>query len=206
MLGHNLRYFLCGGAALDPELIRFFKYLGITVLQGYGITECSPIVAANPPGANRIGSIGRTFPCCETAIIDGEICVRGGSVSPGYYHDEAATAKSFRNGWFHTGDLGRVNKRGFLYFQGRMKNLIVLANGENVSPEELETRLYQIDGVRDAIVYKKTSRSQPRSTPIPPCSRTRQPCGKPSVRSTGICRPISRSATSFSGKTNLKKP
>ena len=155
VLGHNLRYFLCGGAALDPELIRFFKYLGITVLQGYGITECSPIVAANLPGANRIGSIGRTFPCCETAIIDGEICVRGSSVSPGYYHDEAATAESFRDGWFHTGDLGRVDKRGFLYFQGRVKNLIVLANGENVSPEELETRLYQIDGVRDAIVYEK---------------------------------------------------
>lgn len=155
VLGHNLRYFLCGGAALDPELIRFFKCLGITVLQGYGITECSPIVAANLPGANRIGSIGRAFPCCETAIIDGEICVRGGSVSPGYYRDEAATAESYRDGWFHTGDLGRMDRRGFLYFQGRAKNLIVLANGENVSPEELETRLYQLDGVRDAIVYEK---------------------------------------------------
>lgn len=155
VLGRNLRYFLCGGAALDPELIRFFRHLGITVLQGYGITECSPIVAANLPGANRIGSIGRTFPCCETAIIDGEICVRGGSVSPGYYRDEAATAESFQDGWFHTGDLGRMDKRGFLYFQGRVKNLIVLSNGENVSPEELETRLYQLGGVRDAIVYEK---------------------------------------------------
>lgn len=72
-----------------------------------------------------------------------------------YYRDEAATAESFRDGWFHTGDLGRMDKRGFLYFQGRVKNLIVLSNGENVSPEELETRLYQLDGVRDAIVYEE---------------------------------------------------
>ena len=77
------------------------------------------------------------------------------ATSPGYYRDEAATAESFRDGWFHTGDLGRMDKRGFLYFQGRVKNLIVLSNGENVSPEELETRLYQLDGVRDAIVYEK---------------------------------------------------
>lgn len=75
-----------------------------------------------------------------------------------------------------------------LYFQGRVKNLIVLANGENVSPEELETRLYQLEGVRDAIVYEITSRSQPRSMPTPPCSRMRRRCGEPSARSTGICR------------------
>ncbi len=77
------------------------------------------------------------------------------ATSTGYYRDEAATAESFRDGWFHTDDLGRMDKRGFLYFQGRVKNLIVLSNGENVSPEELETRLYQLDGVRDAVVYKK---------------------------------------------------
>lgn len=128
------------------------------------------------------------------------------ATSTGYYRDEAATAESFRDGWFHTGDLGRIDKRGFLYFQGRVKNLIVLSNGENVSPEELETRLYQLDGVRDAIVYEKISRSRPRSTPIQPCSRTRRRSGAPSARSTGTCRLISRLATSFTGKTNLKKP
>lgn len=155
VLGGKLRYFLCGGAALDKELIQFYKALGITVLQGYGITECTPIVAANLPGANRPGSIGKTFPCCETAIIDGEICVRGDSVSPGYYNDEEANALSYRDGWFCTGDLGRTDKDGFIYFTGRKKNLIVLANGENVSPEELEERLYQIDGIIDAVVYEK---------------------------------------------------
>ena len=155
VLGGKLRYFLCGGAALDKELIYFYKKLGITVLQGYGITECSPIVAANLPEANRLGSIGKTFPCCETKLIDGEICVRGDSVSPGYYKDDEANAASYRDGWFHTGDLGRQDKNGYLYFTGRRKNLIILANGENVSPEEPEERLYQIDGVVDALVYEK---------------------------------------------------
>lgn len=155
VLGGKLRYFLCGGAALDKELIYFYKKLGITVLQGYGITECSPIVAANLPGANRLGSIGKTFACCETKLIDGEICVRGDSVSPGYYKDDEANAAAYRDGWFHTGDLGRQDKNGFLYFTGRRKNLIILANGENVSPEEPEERLYQIDGVVDALVYEK---------------------------------------------------
>lgn len=110
VVGRKLRWFLCGGAALDPELIDFFRRLGITVIQGYGITECSPIVAANVPHANRFGSVGRTFPCCETRLIDGEICVRGDSVSPGYYRDEQATREAFCGGWFHTGDLGRIDR------------------------------------------------------------------------------------------------
>ena len=155
VVGHNLRYFLCGGAALDPELVEFYRCLGITVIQGYGITECSPIVAANVPHANRFGSIGKTFPCCETKIIDGEICVRGDSVSPGYYNDPEGNAEAYRDGWFHTGDLGRVDKDGYLWFLGRKKNLIVLSNGENVSPEMLEEKLYRVEGVQDALVYEK---------------------------------------------------
>ena len=158
VLGGKLRYFLCGGAALDPELITFFQRLGITVLQGYGITECCPIVAANVPGANRPGSVGRTFPCCETAILDGEICVRGDSVSPGYYNDAEANAEAYRGGWFHTGDLGRIDKKGYLYFLGRRKNLIVLSNGENVSPELLEEKLYRVEGITDAVVYEKNGK------------------------------------------------
>lgn len=153
VVGRNLRYFLCGGAALDPDLVDFFRRLGIIVLQGYGITECSPIVAANVPHANRFGAIGKTFPCCETRLIDGEICVSGDSVSPGYYKDETANREAYRDGWFHTGDLGRVDRHGYLWFAGRKKNLIVLSNGENVSPERLEERLYRIEGVEDAVVY-----------------------------------------------------
>lgn len=152
VLGGKLRYFLCGGAPLDKQLVEFFAALGITVLQGYGITECLPIVAANLPEANRIGSVGRQFKCCEVRIIDGEICVRGGSVSPGYYRDDIATQQAFYDGWFHTGDLGYMDSSGYIFFTGRRKNLIVLPNGENVSPEELEEKLYRIDGVEDALV------------------------------------------------------
>ena len=154
-LGKNLRYFICGGAALDPELITFFDGLGITVLQGYGITECSPIVACNTPECNRPGSIGQVFPSCEVQIIGGEICVRGESVSAGYYKDPVSTAAAYQDGWFHTGDLGHFDADGFLYYDGRCKNLIVLPNGENVSPEALEQKLYRVEGILDAVVYEK---------------------------------------------------
>ena len=154
-LGGALRTIICGGASLDPELIRFFKAIGIEILHGYGITECSPVVSVNRPGNAVIGSVGRSLPCCEVSIIGREICVRGDSVSPGYYNDPEATEESFRGGWFHTGDLGRMDRQGNLFFEGRIKNLIILANGENVSPEELEEKLYQAEGVLDAVVYEK---------------------------------------------------
>ena len=155
LLGGRLHTIICGGAALDTELIRFFSALGIEILQGYGITECSPVISVNRKGKNVIGSVGRVLPCCEVRIIDREICVRGDSVSPGYYKDEEATAEYFRDGWFHTGDLGHLDRKGNLYFEGRIKNLIILSNGENVSPEELEEKLYQADGILDAVVYEK---------------------------------------------------
>ena len=158
LLGGRLHTIICGGAALDPELIRFFRALGIEVLQGYGITECSPVVSVNRPGKNVVGSVGQPLPCCEVKIDGREICVRGASVSPGYYRDAQATSESFRDGWFHTGDLGRLDRKGNLFFEGRVKNLIILANGENVSPEELEEKLYQTEGILDAAVYEKDGR------------------------------------------------
>ena len=91
-------------------------------------------------------------------IENREICVRGDSVSPGYYKDVQTTAEIFRDGWFHTGDLGRLDREGNLFFEGRIKNLIILANGENVSPEELEEKLYQVEGILDAAVYEKDGR------------------------------------------------
>ena len=155
LLGGKLKTVICGGAALDAELMGFFEALGIEVLQGYGITECSPVVSVNRPGRNVIGSVGRPLNCCEVQILEREICVRGESVSPGYYKDPQATVESFRDGWFHTGDLGRMDRKGNLYFEGRIKNLIILANGENVSPEELEEKLYQAEGILDAVVYAR---------------------------------------------------
>ena len=158
LLGGRLHTIIYGGAALDPELIRFFRALGIEVLQGYGITECSPVVSVNRPGNNLVGSVGQSLPCCEVKIDGREICVRGDSVSPGYYRDAQATAESFRDGWFHTGDLGWLDRKGNLFFEGRIKNLIILANGENVSPEELEEKLYQNEGILDAAVYENDGR------------------------------------------------
>ncbi len=155
LLGGRLHTVICGGAALDAELIRFFRGLWIEILQGYGITECSPVVSVNRPGNNVIGSVGQCLPCCEVKIVNREICVRGDSVSPGYYKDAKATAESFRGGWFHTGDFGRLDRKGNLFFEGRIKNLIILSNGENVSPEELEEKLYQMEGILDAVVYEK---------------------------------------------------
>jgi len=157
-LGGSLRTVICGGAALDAEIIQFFKALGIEVLHGYGITECSPVISVNRPGHVVKGSVGRCLPCCEISIIDREICVRGDSVSLGYYNDPETTAENFRDGWFHTGDLGRLDRKGNLFFEGRIKNLIILPNGENVSPEELEEKLYQAEGILDAIVYEKDGR------------------------------------------------
>ena len=158
LLGGRLKTVICGGAALDAELIRFFKALGIEVLQGYGITECSPVVSVNRPERNTVGSVGLPLSCCEVQIIDREICVRGDSVSPGYYKNPEATMMCFRDGWFHTGDLGRLDRKGSLYFEGRIKNLIILANGENVSPEELEEKLYQAEGILDAVVYERNGK------------------------------------------------
>ena len=158
LLGGRLHTIICGGAALDPELIRFFQALGIEVLQGYGITECSPVVSVNRLGKNVVGSVGQPLPCCEVKLEGREICVRGENVSPGYYKDAQATAESFRDGWFHTGDLGWLDRKGNLFFEGRIKNLIILANGENVSPEELEEKLYQTEGILDAAVYEKDGR------------------------------------------------
>ena len=152
VFGGRLRYFIVGGASVPNELIRFFGSLGITVIQGYGITECSPVVSIDLP-QNEPGSVGRTIGSCETRIIDGEICVRGDSVSPGYYKDEEGTAEAFAGGWFHTGDLGHKDDKSFLWFDGRKNNLIVLPNGENVSSESIEDRLYALEGVLDAIVY-----------------------------------------------------
>ena len=104
------------------------------------------------PAGEKRGRLGRSAPALR------EICVRGENVSPGYYKDAQATAESFRDGWFHTGDLGRLDRKGNLFFEGRIKNLIILANGENVSPEELEEKLYQAEGILDAAVYEKDGR------------------------------------------------
>lgn len=155
--GGSLTLLVSGGAAIRREYIDGLADIGILVLNGYGITECAPVVAVNRNRCFRPDSIGLALPCNEVKIMDGEICVRGENVMLGYYQDEEATGQAMAGGWFHTGDLGYVDEDGFIYITGRKKNLIILANGENVSPEELEARLLEIPGVLEAVVSAKES-------------------------------------------------
>lgn len=151
--GGNLRLLVTGGAPANPTVLQGLEDLGFIVLNGYGISECSPIVSVNATYDSRIGSVGKVLRSCEVKIIDGEICVRGDIVMLGYYKDEAATAAAFDGEWFKTGDLGYFDKDGFLYINGRKKNLIILTNGKNVSPEELEILISDIENVVEVVVY-----------------------------------------------------
>ena len=158
--GGRLEIMICGGAALDPELQQGLHDLGIEVLNGYGITECSPIVSVNRNHDYRFGSVGKPLPCnkvkidCPDENGIGEILVSGSNVMKGYYKDTEATAEAFDGEWFRTGDYGRLDEDGFLYITGRKKNLIILANGENISPEELEEKLLRIEYVDEVVVYE----------------------------------------------------
>ena len=133
--GGNLKNILCGGAYLDQAYIDGMDDFGIRILNGYGITECSPLVTFSRLGEERARSVGQPISGCGVRIEDGEICVSGDNVMVGYYEDEAATAEALRDGWFYTGDLGYLDEDGYLYVTGRKKNLIILSNGENVSPK-----------------------------------------------------------------------
>lgn len=157
--GGKLSVVISGGAALDPMYVKAFDDIGITLLNGYGITECSPVVAVNPNTANRVGSVGRILPGIEVKIINedehgnGEVCVKGDCVMMGYYNNKKATAEAMDGEWFNTGDIGYVDEDNYLYICGRKKNLIILSNGKNIYPEELEEQLYRIPGVTEAVVY-----------------------------------------------------
>ena len=151
--GGELDTIICGGAPLNQSYIDGMRDLGIQVLNGYGITECSPVVSVNRNRYFRNGSVGLPLPCCEVKIINGEICVKGKNVMLGFYQDEQSTLEVFTDGWFKTGDLGYLDDDGFLFITGRRKNLIILSNGKNVSPEELEEKIRDVPGVDEVIVY-----------------------------------------------------
>lgn len=156
-LGGNLKTIISGGAPIDKETVQEFRRWGINIFNGYGITECSPVVSCNRISHQRDGSVGMVDlePYCSVKIIDGEICVSGEIVMKGYYNDIETTNQVIKNGWFMTGDLGYIDSDNYLFITGRKKNLIILSNGENVSPEELELIYSKIDGVKDIIVYSK---------------------------------------------------
>jgi long-chain acyl-CoA synthetase len=151
--GGRLHLIISGGASLDPFYAAYFRSLGITLIQGYGITECSPIVAVNRNREYKDDSLGRTVSCAEISFDDqGQILVRGPLVMQGYLDDAEATAEVLHDGWFSTGDLGSVDADGYVYIEGRSKDLIVLANGKNVMPFEIESTLLRCPSIAEAIV------------------------------------------------------
>ena len=166
--GGRLEKIVCGGAALDPKIAADFRSLGIEVWEGYGITECSPLIAVDVYYHPKPGSVGPAVPSCmvriEDAVTDenghavGEICVKGKNVMLGYYKDEAATAAAFtEDGWFRTGDLGYLDSEGYIYITGRKKSVIVLENGKNVFPEEIEEYLASVDKIAECVVVGRKS-------------------------------------------------
>lgn len=152
-LGGKLKNIYSGGAYLDPALVDAYAELGITLLQGYGMTECAPRISSNSEQENKQGSVGKLVDGCQVKTVEGEIWAKSDSVMMGYYHDPENTAATLEDGWLKTGDLGYVDEDGFLFLTGRKKNLIILSNGENISPEELENLLHREPLVAEVLVY-----------------------------------------------------
>ena len=141
VFGEQLQYICSGGAYLPPAMLDLFKKYDIDILQGYGMTECAPVISTTVSWNIRKGTVGQLVPNCEAKVVDEELWVRGSSVMQGYYKMPEETKETLVDGWLRTGDLGYVDEEGFVYLTGRKKNLIITKNGENVSPEELENKL-----------------------------------------------------------------
>lgn len=155
--GGKLNTICSGGAYLNPELIDGFKEYGITILQGYGMTECSPVISTNLAWNMKKESVGKLIPNCEAKVVEEEIWVKGSSVMMGYYQMPEETAAVLEDGWLKTGDLGYVDEDGFVYITGRKKNLIILKNGENVSPEEIENIIAKDHLVKEILVRENAT-------------------------------------------------
>ena len=161
--GGNLRKIICGGAALNPKMIEFFENLGISIYEGFGITECAPLTFVTPYYARKLGSVGPAVPCCQGRIagedynergyIEGEIQIKGDNVMLGYYQNPEATEAAFTDdGWFRTGDVGYMDEDGYFYITGRLKTVIVLENGKNIFPEEIEEYFGNVEQIAELVV------------------------------------------------------
>ncbi|MGE5437435.1 MAG: AMP-binding protein, partial [Syntrophothermus sp.] len=154
--GGEVEYMVCGGAKLNEETARDYKALGFEMLEGYGMTECAPMISFTRPGRWKIGSAGEILPGLEVKIVDGEITAKGKNIMQGYYERPEETAEVLKDGWIYTGDLGFVDNDGFIHITGRSKEIIVLSNGKNINPEEIENKLKEsTDLISEVAVYSK---------------------------------------------------
>ena len=161
MLGGRIKLFISGAAKLDSKIEEKYRLLGINIVQGYGLTETSPVVGIGNNKYHRIGSIGKAVPSVEVKIEDeneegiGELVVKGPSVMLGYYENKEATNEVLKNGWFYTGDLAKIDEEGYIYICGRKKSVIVLKNGKNIFPEEMENLVNKIEGIKESFIFGK---------------------------------------------------
>ncbi len=164
IFGGNIRWFISGAAALDPKVEKWFRSVGINLCQGYGLTETSPVIAVERGELVRPGSIGKVLPHVEAKIFEpddegmGELIVKGPNVMLEYFGNSEATNEAMEDGWFHTGDLATIDEDGYIFIKGRKKSVIVLKNGKNIFPEEMENLVNRIEGVTESFIFGKSNK------------------------------------------------
>ena len=172
LLGGNIKLFISGAASLEPGIEEKFRRLGFNMVQGYGLTETSPVVAIGNKKYHKTGSIGKCVPSDEVKLLDinkdgiGELAVKGPNVMLEYYENKEATEKVLKDGWFQTGDLARIDEEGYIFICGRKKSVIVLKNGKNIFPEEMETLINKEDGVEESFIFGKPISKDPNDIKI----------------------------------------
>lgn len=161
LIGGKVKLFISGAAALDSKIEEKYRLLGINIVQGYGLTETSPVIAVGTNKFYKTGSIGKTVPSVEAKLVDvnsegiGELIVKGPSIMLEYFNDKKATKEAIKDGWFYTGDLAKIDEEGYIYICGRKKSVIVLKNGKNIFPEEMENLVNKIEGVEESFIFGK---------------------------------------------------
>ena len=172
MFGGNIKLFISGAASLDAKIEQKFRNLGFNIVQGYGLTETSPIVAVGNKKYHKIGSIGKAVPSVQVKLLNindngvGELAVKGPNVMLEYYGNKEATKNVIKDGWFSTGDLAKIDEEGYIFICGRKKNVIVLKNGKNIYPEEMESLINKEDGIDESFIFGKPISEDPTNIKI----------------------------------------